>query len=63
LVCEQLRDEMASLKLGSGRLNPDPPTDGRSWAVVANELENLERALSGLADLARRVPRRPDAWA
>jgi excisionase family DNA binding protein len=62
LVCEQVREEMEGLKLGSERRNPDPPADGRSWARIANELERLEEALSGLAALARRVPRRPDRW-
>jgi excisionase family DNA binding protein len=57
LVCEQLRKEMEALKLGSDRLHPDPPSDGRNWPLVARELERLEGSLSGLAKLAARVPR------
>lgn len=61
LVCEQLREEMEAFKLGSGRMNPDRPAGGRNWALVARELERLEAALSGLAELARHVPRSADS--
>lgn len=58
LLCEAVRLELEGLK---GQVRPvfgAPPVDGRNWPRIARELEGLEAGLSGLADLAGRVPRR-----
>ncbi len=63
-LCGQLRGELEAMK---GQIRPalasraqDP--GGRNWASTAMDLARLEKAVEGLADLAKRAPLQGDDW-